>query len=51
MKKKVAVIGAGISGISASETLLKAGFEVSLFDQGKSPGGRLGLRTLKITPN
>ncbi|MFY9325568.1 MAG: NAD(P)-binding protein, partial [Candidatus Nanopelagicales bacterium] len=51
MAKKVAVIGAGISGISASETLLQAGLEVSLFDQGKAPGGRLGLRTLKMAPN
>lgn len=51
MAKKIAVIGAGVSGISASETLLKAGFEVSLFDQGKAPGGRLGLRTLKLPPN
>jgi renalase len=51
MAKKIAVIGAGVSGISASKTLLSAGFEVSLFDQGKAPGGRLGLRTLKISPN
>ena len=51
MAKKIAVIGAGISGISASEALLKVGFDVSLFDQGKAPGGRLGLRTLKVAPN
>jgi len=51
MTKKIAVIGAGVSGIAATKRLVEQGFEVSLFDQGKSAGGRLGLRTLKNSPN
>jgi predicted NAD/FAD-dependent oxidoreductase len=51
MTKKIAVIGAGVSGIAATKRLVEQGFEVSLFDQGKSAGGRLGLRTLRNSPN
>lgn len=50
MTKRIAVIGAGVSGISASSTLVNAGYAVTLFDQGKSLGGRLGIRTLKLPP-
>ncbi|MGA1450038.1 MAG: NAD(P)/FAD-dependent oxidoreductase [Candidatus Nanopelagicales bacterium] len=48
--KRIAVIGAGVSGISAANTLVDAGYSVTLFDQGKSLGGRLGIRTLKVPP-
>jgi predicted NAD/FAD-dependent oxidoreductase len=51
MTKKIAIIGAGVSGIAATKRLVEQGFEVSLFDQGKSAGGRLGLRTLRNSPN
>jgi len=51
MTKNIAVIGAGVSGIAATKRLVEQGFEVSLFDQGKSAGGRLGLRTLRNSPN
>ena len=50
MTKKIAVVGAGVSGISATSALIDAGHEVTLFDQGKTLGGRLGLRTLKMDP-
>lgn len=41
MKKKIAVIGAGIAGISASLNLAENGFEVHLFEQKNSIGGRI----------
>jgi renalase len=50
MTKHVAVIGAGVSGLAATRALVDKGFQVSLFDQGKTIGGRLGIRTLKEIP-
>lgn len=50
MSKSIAVIGAGVSGISATKALIQAGLQVTLFDQGKTIGGRLGIRTLKEAP-
>ena len=38
--KKVAVIGAGFSGISSACFLAKAGLEVTVFEKNSSPGGR-----------
>ncbi len=40
MKHKVAVIGAGFSGISAASFLAEAGFEVVLLEKNSSSGGR-----------
>lgn len=40
MKKKIAVIGAGFSGLSASAYLAKAGHEVHVFEKHDQPGGR-----------
>lgn len=39
-KKKIAVIGAGISGLSAASYLAKAGHEVHVFEKHNQPGGR-----------
>ncbi len=39
-KKKIAVIGAGISGLSAAAYAAKAGNEVHVFEQHAIPGGR-----------
>lgn len=50
MNKSIAVIGAGVSGIAATKALINRGIEVTLFDQGKNLGGRLGIRTLKEEP-
>ncbi len=38
-RKKVAIIGAGPSGLSAGYFLAMAGFEVSIYEQKKQPGG------------
>ncbi|WP_150591528.1 protoporphyrinogen/coproporphyrinogen oxidase [Pandoraea eparura] len=41
-----AVVGGGISGIAAAHYLRDAGLEVELFDQRRSPGGRMTTATL-----
>ncbi len=38
--KKIAVIGAGFSGLSAASYLSKFGYEVTLFEKHDAPGGR-----------
>ncbi|WP_224750204.1 NAD(P)/FAD-dependent oxidoreductase [Halomonas sp. ML-15] len=40
----IAVIGAGIAGLSCARTLRAAGHAVTLFDKGRGPGGRLSSR-------
>jgi phytoene desaturase len=39
-KKKIAVIGAGLGGMSAAARLAHAGFDVDLFEQNEIPGGK-----------
>ena len=40
----VAVIGAGITGLTVATDLAAAGHEVSLFDKSRGPGGRCATR-------
>jgi len=40
----VAIIGAGISGLSCAQTLLQAGIEVRLFERARRVGGRCATR-------
>jgi predicted NAD/FAD-dependent oxidoreductase len=42
---KTAVIGAGIAGLSAARKLVSAGADVTVFDKGRSPGGRTSTRS------
>lgn len=42
---KVAVIGAGLAGLTAARQLLLAGKEVTIFDKSKGTGGRLSSRS------
>jgi len=40
MKKRVAVIGAGLGGLSAASRLARKGFHVDVFEQRDGPGGK-----------
>ncbi|NOK11184.1 NAD(P)/FAD-dependent oxidoreductase [Corallococcus exercitus] len=41
---RVAVIGAGMSGLALARVLTGAGFDVRVLDKGRGPGGRLSTR-------
>lgn len=45
-RPRVVVIGAGLSGLMASRTLLERGFDVMTIDKGRSPGGRMATRRI-----
>lgn len=42
--RRIAIIGAGIAGISCARTLVQAGHAVTLFEKSRSPGGRMATR-------
>lgn len=44
MSEKIAVIGAGIAGLTCARELQNAGKKVVLYDKGRVPGGRLATR-------
>ena len=41
---KVAIVGAGLSGLACAEALAAAGHRVQLFDKARGPGGRMSTR-------
>jgi hypothetical protein len=41
MIEKIAVIGAGMAGLTVAQKLINKGFLVDIFDKGKSVGGRM----------
>jgi renalase len=43
---RVIVVGAGVSGLVAARDLQLAGHEVTVFDKGRAPGGRLATRRI-----
>ncbi|MDO9405690.1 MAG: FAD-dependent oxidoreductase [Polaromonas sp.] len=43
--RHIAVIGAGIAGLACARTLVQAGHQVSVFDKGDAPGGRMATRS------
>ncbi len=45
-KQKVAVIGAGLGGLSAAIRLANYGYEVDVFEQNTDAGGKAGSFTL-----
>ena len=47
MKKKIAIIGSGFSGLSAASYLAKSGHEVHVFEKHDQPGGRARQFTTK----
>lgn len=46
MKKRIAVIGAGIAGLACARELLAQGQDVSVFEKSRGPGGRMPTRWL-----
>ncbi|KAI3980295.1 hypothetical protein MKX01_001366 [Papaver californicum] len=44
MAKRIAVIGCGISGSVCASNLARNGMSVTMFDQGRGPGGRMSQR-------
>lgn len=46
--ERVAIVGAGLSGLSCACMLSALGFEVRLFDKGRGPGGRTSTRRAVI---
>ncbi len=43
---RVAIVGAGLAGLMAARELRRHGHEVTVFDKGRSPGGRLATRRI-----
>lgn len=43
---RIAIIGAGIAGLSCADRLSMAGHVVRLFDKGRGPGGRMATRRM-----
>ena len=41
---KVAIVGAGLAGLTCGSILAKSGLNVTIFDKGRFPGGRLASR-------
>ncbi|WP_343071001.1 NAD(P)/FAD-dependent oxidoreductase [Novosphingobium jiangmenense] len=46
MKMHVAIVGAGMSGLSCASQLVRSGHSVSLYDKGRGPGGRMSTRRM-----
>ena len=43
---KIAVVGAGMAGLTCARALNLAGFRISVFDKGRGPGGRMSTRRM-----
>ncbi|MGM0567248.1 MAG: FAD-dependent oxidoreductase, partial [Bacteroidota bacterium] len=41
MKRKAAVVGAGIGGLAAALRLRKSGYDVAVFEAADKPGGKI----------
>ncbi|MFQ3587399.1 MAG: FAD-dependent oxidoreductase [Fimbriimonadaceae bacterium] len=44
---KVGIVGAGVAGLAAAQTLVRAGHDVVVFEKSKRPGGRCASRPLE----
>jgi predicted NAD/FAD-dependent oxidoreductase len=44
----VVILGAGIAGLACADQLLAAGHQVTLFDKGRGPGGRMSTRRVEL---
>ena len=46
--ESIAIIGAGLSGLSCANALAEAGASVHVFDKGRGPGGRTSTRRVEV---
>ena len=44
---RIGIIGAGMAGLTCGTRLASAGHEVTIFDKGRGPGGRMAVRRLE----
>lgn len=44
----IVILGAGIAGLAAADSLHAAGHQVTLFDKGRGPGGRMSTRRVEL---
>ena len=44
---RVAIVGAGLAGLACADQLVAGGHQVSLFDKGRGPGGRMSTRRME----
>ena len=47
-RKNIAVIGAGMAGLTSAKELQAAGYNVTVFDKGRGPGGRMAARRAEV---
>jgi renalase len=45
--KNIAIIGAGLAGLTCAKVLCESGHKVTLFDKGRGPGGRMSTRRME----
>ena len=48
MSGEIAIVGAGMAGLACAAELSRAGRQVTLFDKGRGPGGRMATRRAEI---
>ena len=44
---QIAIVGAGMAGLSCATRLAALGHEIALFDKGRGPGGRMATRRVE----
>ena len=47
MSNRIVIIGAGVAGLICAQILLKYGFNVTIFDKSRGPGGRVASRRIE----
>src|SRR5262245_22540618 len=48
LRKKVVILGGGVAGMSAAHELVERGFQVDIYDELRTPGGKA--RSVPVSP-